>query len=86
MMENVERGGFAPHEVLDLPAIVQELPESSLLAEPDRLPWLQDRFLRSGDFEVTQVGSLPEWYPMIVWRIRCLHAVTGCRAGSSTMK
>ena len=86
MMENVERGGFAPHEVLDLPVIVQELPEFSLLAEPDRLPWLQDRFLRSGDFEVTRVGGLADWYPMTVWRIRCLHPETGCRAGASAGK
>lgn len=79
MMENVERGGFAPHEVLDAPEIVRETPEFTLLAEPGRLPWLRDRFEQNAEFEVTPLGTLSDWYPMTVWHIRCLHPATGCR-------
>ncbi len=78
LLENVSRGGFAKNSVLDCPEVVRELPEFTLLAEPGRLAWLRSEFGRHGEFEVTELGSSAEWYPITIWRVRRLQPNATC--------
>ncbi len=77
LLENWRAGGFAADSILDLPEVVRQNREFTLVAEDGRTPWVESRFGHTPKFELRHIGALRTWYPMEIWHVHRTDARAG---------